>query len=337
MHHLFLVHSEITRLVARRVVECAPLDPARCRFVLLRGYAPAASERVRTVAKSWSLRPETFPRRRNAIGCFRRLAAFDREIAELTGGEAFQLYTPQTHQRFHQALRRHPRCAGFSFLEEGLNSYCTRDEIERTHPIQRVGRWDRLCHRGRIGDAHFFDRGHAHAYAVTEHAFPGLDGRVVLPDVLAAAAASPPGCRDVLVFDALSTYRRVRLESVLDALAETFRRLAAEGVERVHYKYHPAQIERGEAAEIEPRLAALAAPVQLTPLAAEASLEGMAYADPTLRFVVNLSSAGFYAALLGCRARSFAKLVAAVEPDFQRSLDETPRVFRERVEFFDPA
>ncbi len=43
------------------------------------------------------------------------------------------MYTPQTGWRSIQIIKSSKLCTGFSFLEEGLYSYCSRGEMERRH------------------------------------------------------------------------------------------------------------------------------------------------------------------------------------------------------------
>jgi len=134
----------------------------------------------------------------------------------------------------------------------------------------------------------------------------------------------------VLVFDSLSVYRRIGLDSLLNALRRLLERLSAEGVAHLHYKLHPAQVGSDEQQQIEATLAASGIPVQR--LDDRLSLEGLALARPQTRFYVNLSSVGLYAALFGAPVFSYAQWVVELEPGFQRYLDQSPRVFAEHVE-----
>jgi len=328
--HLFLVHSHITDIVARGVVRQRGLDPEHVGFLATRGFSSATGTDIRIVPFDFELVPRKRKQRPTIRQGWRTLATIDARLRLLTGGSAFHFYTPQTMEPIAQVVRRSPGCRGFSFIEEGLHSYCTRAEIALTHPPRTPKLWERLAYRNRTRKAQFFDPGHCHAYGVSDAVFPDLDNRVVLVDVL---RPTPPGrvagIDHVLVFDSLSVYRRVALESLLAALSRLFERLRSERVAMLHYKLHPAQVDSPEQAAVEAALRDSGIPVRR--LDDELSLEGLALARPAATFYVNLSSVGLYAALFGARVWSFAPWVAVAEPGFQRYIDLTPRVFFDRV------
>ena len=258
------------------------------------------------------------------------LAIIDGRLRDLTGGRRYHLYTPQTMEHIAQVLKNSRACDGFSFIEEGLYSYCSHAEIDRIHAPRRPKRWERLAYRNRIRSSRFFDEDYSGAYGVADAVFPGFDGRVVLADVFSAASpAQVEGVAHLLVFDSLSVYGRVRLDTLLGVLRRLLQRLRDEQVTLLHYKLHPAQVGSTEQAVIEAVLRD--GGIAVRRIDDEVSLEGLALASPRTRFYVNLSSVGFYAVLLGARAWSFAPWVAEVEPAFQRTIDLTPKVFAEHV------
>lgn len=329
--HLFLIHSPITYWVARSAIQREGLDPAQVLLLVARGFAPA-DERYRHVPIDYDSIPPSPRRLYQLPRCWRWLRATDRFVADLTGSRSFQLYTASTMERYIQVLRSHHLCAGFSFLEEGLYSYCTRDEMDRTHPRMRIRRWDRAGFLGRIRAARFFDAGHTRAYGIHPAVFPGFEHRVVLEDAIPPASETAvAGIGNVLVFDALSARRRVRLESLLAALRRLLTRLRSEQVTLLHYKFHPVQLGTSEVDAIEQLFREQEPALIARRLPDAFSMEALARARPDARFFVNLSSVGLYAALFGCPVFSFANWVVQAEPDFATYLDLAPRVFRERV------
>jgi len=333
--HLFLVHSHITYIVARAVVAKRGLDPQRVMFLTARGFSPPPAEpgspRYRLVPFEFTLVPRRRKDRPSMLQGWRTLAAIDRLLSEAGAGRGFHFYTPQTMEHIAQVLKNSPACNGFSFIEEGLYSYCTREEMDARHTPRQPRLWERLAYRNRIRASHFFDPGHAQAYGVHEAVFPGMAGRVVLDDAFPPLAdpGMAEGVSDVLVFDSLAVYRHIRLDSLLAALRRLLAGLNEEGIRCLHYKFHPAQVGTAEQTAIEDALNGAGFPVRRLP--DEVSLEGLALARPddqaAIRWFVSLSSVGLYAALFGCPVYSFAPWIAEVEPEFQRIIDQTPTVF----------
>jgi len=332
LFHLFLVHSHITHLVARAVVRHHQLDPAKVVFLVARGFAvPAnADGPIRSVSFGYELVPRKRKQRPSMWQGWKILAGITAQLRQLTAGHGFHFYTPQTLEPLAQVLKHHSDCRSFSFIEEGLHSYCTRAEIGRTHPLRRPRLWERLAYLDRTGPAMFFDPGYRHAYGVAAAVFPDLERRVVLDDVfLPADPQRVDGIDQVLVFDSLAVYRRMRQQTLIDVVQRLLQQLSDEQAGVLHYKFHPAQAGTPEQSAIEAVLRQ--GGIETRRLDDDIALEGVALARPQTRFYVNLSSVGLYAALLGANAWSFAPWVAEVEPEFQRYIDLTPKVFGEHV------
>lgn len=335
MRHVFLVHSHVTDFVARGVAEFEDLEPERVLRLAARTFGPrlpesgvAASSRVAVLDPVRLGRGLNVPERRS------RLRLLDRRVEAVVGGGRYHAYVPQTRLRWIQALLSHPRCAGFSLIEEGLASYRTRDELAAMYPPEVLGLLGRLCYGRRVGRGEFFAPGHAKAYGLTERSFPDLPRRVVLPrppwhpgsGVLDATVET------VLVFDGLSRFGTLRLESVLHAVERTLDTLAARGVDRLHYKLHPAQLGSDEVGRIEALFARRRTPAAER-LPDGLALEELAARKPDVCFLVNVSSVGLYAALLGCPVESYAPFVVEAEPEFAEHVERLPRVYRDRVRF----
>jgi hypothetical protein len=327
--HLFIVHSHITYLVAKRVIEQEGLDVRRVAFLTARGFS--TGEPLATVFPvAYHIVPRSRKKRRSIAHAWRALRIIDRFLVSLTHGRRFYLYTPQTMEFFIQILRTSRWCAAFSFIEEGLYSYCTRAEIERIHPPTQPGLCERFAYRNRIRPARFFDTGHAKAYGVSPKVFPDLGHCVVLDNVFPAASqAEAADIQNVIAFDSLSVHKRVRLESVLVALRRVLAHLRSEGATGVHYKFHPAQWGTDEVPAIESLFLKSGIPAKR--LRDDLSLESLARARPEIRYFVNLSSVGLYAALFGCPVFSYAAWVAQEESEFATLIQLTPRVFLDSV------
>lgn len=334
--HVFLVHSHVTELVARGVTVLEALSRRDVLFLRARSFDARTPVGRREGSRSAVFEPIRLGRGLRVLERRGRLRRLDRRLEALTGGLRYHVYVPQTRLRWIQALLTHPACTGFSLIEEGLASYRTRAELARMYPPDRPGLLGRLCYGRRIGRGEFFAPGHAKAYALTGEAFPDLPRRVVVPRppprAPAPRGAVGEGIGTVLVFDGLSRYGTLRIESVLHGVERALDLLAERGVRRVHYKLHPAQLGSEESERVEAALAHRETP-RLERLPDGLALEELAARDASVRFLVNVSSVGLYAALLGCAVESYARFVAEAQPEFAQHVDGLPRPYRERVRF----
>ena len=151
MKHVFLLHSSITFLVAEGVREHRGIPSEDAIYLLSRGDTPPPCE-TRVVPVEFSHNPESFPTAQIPILSWGRLAEFDRWLDEVVERSDYELYLPQTGQRFMRLLMTHPGCRAVALIEEGLASYWSRGG-ERARPI-RASVEDRLAY-GQVGTPFF--------------------------------------------------------------------------------------------------------------------------------------------------------------------------------------
>ena len=335
MKHVFLDHSVITDLVARKVIETRGLDPADVVLLTNRGFRSVMEHRAIEIQYSHS--PESFPTERSRWRARRRLKALDRDVSRWTQRQPFHFYTPQTGQRFMQLIASHGACDGFSYLEEGLASYITREEMDRMFPPPELTKDDVRCYGDRIQRPYFFAEGHAHAYGIHERSFPGFSGRIVLPDVFADGSCDVEGdVTCVLVIGSSTRYGTYSLDSELAGLARAFDDLAARGIQRIHYKFHPAILPTAAPGLLRDLFARQQDRFAFIELGPDVQLETLASRSPNTRFVVSLSSVSVYAANYGNEVLSYAPYLVEREPALADTLALYPRIFFESVQMLAP-
>ena len=336
MRHLFLIHSHITYLVARRVVDREQLAPRRIVLLCVRGYRPPESRFRIFDLVLYQDAPKQGAKRKRLTRGRRWLREIDQLVERAAGGERFHFYTPHTYHRYMSAVASHASCAGFSFIEEGLASYFSRAEINAMHPPRRSILAGLTGYGTRVGDREFFAPGHVKAYGLNSCAFPDLGGRVVLQDVFQDwPIDSVAEIENVLILDSESVAGNIRLETALSALDRALGVLAREGIKSLHYKFHPKQLDSDEPEHFEALFARHEAKIRTQRLGEEVIPECIAHAASRISFFLNVSSVGLYTALAGCRTRSFAKYVLEAEPQFRKILDSLPQLYHERVELLD--
>lgn len=340
MKHVFLLHSSITFLVAEGVREHRGIPSEDAIYLLSRGYTPPPCE-TRVVPVEFSHNPESFPTAQIPILSWGRLAEFDRWLDEVVERSDYELYLPQTGQRFMRLLMTHPGCRAVALIEEGLASYWSREVANERVPSKRV-RWkDRLAYRGRLGTPFFFDPDVTVAYGINPESFPDFGTRVIV-ELSLLDGWCPPTFGDgetLVVLCGLSSAGYLDVESDLAGLAEALDCIARRGDLGVRYKLHPALASSPLRHRYHQLLETRCAELDLTveQLDEGVVLELVGLSCPDVPVVVNLSSAGFYAARAGSQVTSYAALIAARDASFRRKIEEMPPVFLESLTFFEPS
>lgn len=322
----------ISGIVADAVMRHEALEPERCRLATTRGLAlqrPGVASGELPYGPGFA---KALPGQIGVIDAWRRLRAFDAQVAELVGGEPFHAYLPNTRARYFAALRSHKLCTGHSFLEAGLAAYRTREETNALYPRDASGLRQRIRYGRRLTQRAHFAPGERCAYAATGAAFPGFPRRVLLKDAL-EGLPGPTDVEDLLVFDGLAAHGLVRLESVEHAVRRLFAKLRAEGVRRLHFKFAPAQRGTAECARLERVLHAEAAGIELAPLSEDTLLEGVAARSPRARFYVNASSFALYAAHFGRPVYSYAPFLCELEAAHASTIAALPACWHRCVRF----
>lgn len=335
MRHVFFVHSYITYLVGRQVITHERLTPADCLLLLLRGFAapadcPIASAPIDAVTIPFALR---------FWQVWAKVAALDRRIDELTGGADFTLYAPHTDNSTVRLLYTHPRCRAICYVEEGLASYTPRARWRKPYSfVNHVLR--RLYSRGRYPELQHFEDFYQKAYCVSDHCFPGMPRKVVLPIPFHQVHVEPnPSGQAVLVLDAVVEFGVVAPPLMRQALQSLLDWLLGQGRRQILYKYHPVQA-RDPARRVfyeQEVFGPYRDRLEFVELPAALALEELAVSYSDVLFAIMGSSVGLYAAFSGQRVVSVAKQLAAVSDQFAARMTLMPPVFFEVIEFLPAA
>jgi hypothetical protein len=334
--HVFVVNSFITYLCARgAMLRCGTPD-ADALLMLTRPLDAGASlERrdltARGAPPAGRLRPSP-----NVIAKRRLLAGLDRLIDATCPG-AFHLYVPNTRMGLFTLLSTHPRCDGFSHLEEGVAAH-TRGALDfvppakaRRGPARRMldAALARACFGARWpAPPPFFDAGHAAAYCFADGAFVGQPRRTALDlrDSMAIFLrddakigrfddVEPEGV--VFIFDG----RRPDAADFSAAFRAFCASLRRTGRRMLWFKRHPAHVGAAAFDTFLARAAADAPHLAFAELPQDLCLEALAMRRPDVAFVCDISSAAIYVQLLGAPTY---RLRRAAEAELERVLSAVP-------------
>ena len=343
MKHLFYIHSHITYHVSLEVIKHEKIAARDCIFIYGRKFWPlAAPVDIEQVNLPFTHHPtNSFALARKFWRGWRKLAAFDQFVQSLAGEGCFKLYTNQTGIDFIRLFISHRRCAGFSFLEEGMASFYSLWQMNtEVGPAGSSTIFFKtlllLNFRGRLSPGKwFYDSSYDHAYGVSEASFPDFQRKVLLPFPFYNDSPMPAYNR-ILVLDATAEYGVTSVKAMLAALEEALQYLAKRGSGKLWVKYHPDQANfDGVKRQYEQVFARYAGRLTIEEMPQYICLElvaGNAYNTQTA-FYVFLSSVGIYAAQCGREVHSFASYIARLDEQYAQRVQRLPAVFREKVKF----
>jgi hypothetical protein len=230
----------------------------------------------------------------------------DAALRSLTGDRPFEAYIPHANKILYQEIISHPRCARYSFIEEGFTSmaWSTRRNARLT-PAKIFRNYLRswlIRPRYRFKRPMFVHtlQHFRAAYALSGQAFLGMPGRTdVSAYVTPLPAGSPPG-KTYLILDASYLHAGVRWQDYENALVAAVRGQTGE----LLVKFHFADVESAVRFQsIRQRLADDGSP-HLRLLGADFPVEMNLTQQDVVLF--GLTSLGYYAALTGARVSCFA-------------------------------
>ena len=334
MKHLFLVHSHITDLVAQQVVIQKKLPSTEVVFLLSRKHQSAFPCQVEFPYTHY---PQdsfgvSFLFWKNRL----RVENLDEWLDELSKGEDFIFYTPQSGMNYFYLITSHVNCKGFAYIEEGLGSYKTFKEIaSKKKPFWLRDRWYDLNFKNRAPSIkHFFDLRHKKylgCFAISKHAFPDLEHKTVLK-LPFKKQKFKEDYQHLIVLGPYVEYGEVGQAVFLASFRDLLDWMVKNKIQNAHIKHHPAQDNEQSIAPIDEILKSYQDQISVITMGAEVVLENIAI-NTSAQFYIVLGSIGIYADIAGNQVFSFAHKIVEKDPSFQRFLDPLPVFFKEKIKF----
>lgn len=320
---VFFVNSFTTFLCALAVSHARGFSPEEVKLVGTRGF------RVDSPFKIFDFPFGDGKQFRPGLDVWRKraaLAQLDSFMEEVAGGP-YHLYVPKTSSHAFPLLLSSPYCDGFSLIEEGSASYRSkfrtrlgdgyvfseeslRDAVGRRLKELIYAAPGRMSFGARYRSRRpFYSLDYDTAFCLAEAAFTGFPRREVVDlrraieqiaareDFAGISAGAP-----LIVFDWSWEDQPGGEARLLGALERLTGRLTTRGAARVYFKRHPRQhalpvrFERVFAA-----LRRTAPEVEFVELPPETSLEALAMYRPDVVFLIDVSSVGIYAKMLGSK------------------------------------
>lgn len=344
MKYLILVHGNLILGMARQLLAQVDWPEREIVWVTDRQFKVPLNGQEEMDISAIELPPFRGKDAVNIPGFLRsnkhNLAQLDQLLGKLD--HDFILVLPHTQNFKYHAMLTHPACRGFYLLEEGKLSY-TRGIEWPTHLSHRLKAsalsWLYQKYLGGRVPAFplTFDSRHPKyqgAFATSELAFPGIGQVQRIPTPFQA----DPALRHfekVLVFGPYVEYDELPLVTQVLGIRALFRYLVEQGIGQIHFKFHPAQLARGESPLlIRKAMEDFAEQIQFEEIPPEISLENIA-ASSKADFYLATSSTAIYAVAMGRPVYSYAPYYIRLQPDFQQVLDDLPAVIREKMHWLE--
>lgn len=300
MEYIFFVDCNIVEIISKKIIKKEGIK--NYHIISHPRYEPK-KESI-SVKNIYNLKSVRYNLAKNWKEVFRG----DSILEEMTNG-AFYLFLPYANRADIRLLMTNQDCQGFSFMEEGLTSYCSKDTIASKFKSYTVGLKERLSFLNRVRRLDFYEKGYDKVYSIHGDAFPNYDRKEVLDVNLISGNEEYviPDESCILVCDSLN--RDVERSSVyLASLVEVLNILDAQ-YRSVLYKLHPNSYRCWQETVIENLIARHTSSSE--EIDRSVSIENMAAAT-SADVIVNLSSTGFYCALFtDCEVYSFYNIFAS--------------------------
>jgi hypothetical protein len=331
MKHVFYIHSPVTYLVSKAIIDYAKLDNKQILFLKSRGIE--VDDKFKSELWPYTFNPQSFPTHLNIFKSFFKLKMFDEHVERVTDGQKFVLYLPQTSWRHAQLLISHKNCHHYNVIEEGLGSYRSKTYMEENWPNNALNIFDKLSYFNRIKDTKFIREDYSNLYGLSEESFPQYERKLVLKNFsIKNKNYTYYENSVILVFDAVSVYNLTDLNFHLSAVDHLLSKKGLGHFDKYFFKLHPAQLSTVEEKKFKDLLSSNKN-YHFEELPINISLEEVALCAKNVNFYVNISSVGLYASIFNAKVYSYSYMISMLDPSYENVIKTLPDVYIKNVSF----
>jgi hypothetical protein len=164
MNGLFFINSGIVEKISDRIIEAKKLD----------NYVKVYHPRYEGTEEGYSSENLYYVGRYryNLFKNWAEVVKGDTKLEKIFK-EKFHMFCPYSYRKDIRLIISSRRCRGFSFMEEGLMSYCTEEQVEEKIETREESIREKIEYMGRLGKKSFYREGCEKRYCLTDEAFPG--------------------------------------------------------------------------------------------------------------------------------------------------------------------
>lgn len=309
--HLCVTHSPLVTRVFEAVILQRGIQADSIRWIARRGVA---------IHGSGANLDEVSDEMERCFGDYDRSGyisirkRFDEALHRLTEGRSFEVYLPHANKIIYQEIIRHPKCVGYSFLEEGFTSMAwdiwpkarARSTWSKVFRNYLRTWWVRPSyHFNRPMFEHSLPHYRA-AYAISKHAFRGMPGRADVTKHLPSMPAVDETNNTYVILDSVYLHLRIPWENYENALVAAVLKHSPPSSElRIKFHFADARAQQRFGSIRERLVEAGLSSICL--LGSDFAVEDNLTSEDLLIFAV--TSLGYYSALAGARVKSFADAI----------------------------
>ncbi|MGD1921139.1 MAG: hypothetical protein ACFCAD_21015 [Pleurocapsa sp.] len=251
-------------------------------------------------------------------------------IGKITENQSFIAYLPQLNERMLELIVSHSKCSKYNLIEEGKLSFTELQHRKIQKYSKKEYFWLILNYGRRLSRTRtYLPDTYDLAFKFSDAAFPNYPR---VEKVNLHCNSSELDYHNILVLEPLVEAGILNIESYLLGLKKLIEILKKEGVNTVHYKFHPEQQENISKSKI----LILLGEIDLaffTPLESDVSLEQIAINSPATFYSVS-SSMLYYASFLGSQSYSFLHLLPHSE-NLSNYFETQPKAYRENINYIE--
>ena len=238
MKHIFIIHSHITLLVAKKVINYYNFESCNVFFLTMRSYKVNDKNYKTYSLNEYPIGGRWFWKNRKYY------EALSKETSFITNDE-YKIYLPHTHHSSFVHLIYNKNCISYSYIEEGLACYLTKNfssgasnYLKLIKTFIRLGSWNYAEYLHNRSWFNVLHRKFANAYCLSNRAFPELKSRIILPIDLKSQKIKKNEA--ILAFDALSLFGIVTQTEIFKLLELVIiPKLKITNYNIIRFKFHP--------------------------------------------------------------------------------------------------
>jgi hypothetical protein len=249
MKHLFVIHSHISYLLAKLVINYKKIPVNDYKFIFVRGMMPHQFDTNHSLIIPWNVIPEYFPLRKNFLKSRRSILHFDNQIIKLIENKEFVAYSFDFATRLNQIIFTHILCKQKCLLEEGMMSYYPKEYLQDLYKetfskIQKINKF--LNYSNRIFSSGVIHKYLDTVYCLYEDAFSGCNKVIVydqrtIENFYASFDYNVPQYSAIVVQDAAASFHLISESEYLSKNRELFLQLNNRFNGKIYLKFHPSQ------------------------------------------------------------------------------------------------
>lgn len=318
MMHLFFVNNHMTYLTAKQTVKHLKLTSDKCLYLLERNY-PIEKTSIQSLTFPYQNFPnDSFKASLAPWTLWKRMKELDTFLSEITNGEAFEIFYPQTAVTHFYIIASHPKCTGYSLIEGGIGCYKPEYKTRVSHGPSKLRKlFYSFIYKGRVPNQKFFFNtslsNFKYSVGTNEYAFASYKNQLNVGSPF-EEKEEYKDMKHVLVIDCVVEYYDAKMETIEEMMRLFFEKMKTENVKQIHFKLHPEHYRReGLRDKYVKLIRRMGGDIETIELDNTVILEHIARSSEAV-FYVNISSVGLYANILGKEVWSFARVLFKLEP-----------------------